>query len=72
LDLGAPQISTLQTFSYVIVIVYSSPVESVNELTERMFSTFDTIRENREIFQRIRQNIVRRCTLCNEVGGRHF
>ncbi|PSN29735.1 hypothetical protein C0J52_28419 [Blattella germanica] len=53
-------------------VVYSTPVESVNELTERMFVAFDTIRENREIFQRIRQNMVRRCTLCNEVGGRHF
>ncbi|PSN51231.1 hypothetical protein C0J52_10542, partial [Blattella germanica] len=56
----------------VTVIVYSTPVESVNELTERMFATFDIIRENREIFQRIRQNMVRRYTLCNEVGGRHF
>ncbi|PSN30104.1 hypothetical protein C0J52_27429, partial [Blattella germanica] len=59
-------------WGYVKVIVYSTPVESVNELTERMCATLDTIRENREIFQRIRQNMVRRCTLCNEVGGRHF
>ncbi|PSN41532.1 hypothetical protein C0J52_17857 [Blattella germanica] len=57
---------------YVKVIVYSTPVESVNELTERMFAKFVTIRENREIFQRIRQNMIRRSTLCNEVGGFHF
>ncbi|PSN58389.1 hypothetical protein C0J52_12975, partial [Blattella germanica] len=59
-------------WGYVKVIVNSTPVENVNELTERMFAMFDTIRENREIFQRIRQNMVRRCTLCIEVGGRHF
>ncbi|PSN41583.1 hypothetical protein C0J52_17902, partial [Blattella germanica] len=59
-------------WGFVKVIVFSTPVESVNELTERMFATFDTIRENREIFQRIRQNMVRRWTLCNEVGGCHF
>ncbi|PSN39575.1 hypothetical protein C0J52_21877 [Blattella germanica] len=59
-------------WGYVKVIVYSTPVESLNELTECIFATFDTIRENREIFQRIRQSIFRRCTLCNEVGGRHF
>ena len=75
LGLRAPQISPLQTFSYgvyVEAIVYSTPVETVNDLTERIFAAFDTIREKRGIFQRIRQNMVRRCTLCNEVGGRHF
>ncbi|PSN57557.1 hypothetical protein C0J52_00543 [Blattella germanica] len=46
--------------------------KTVNELTERIFAAFDTLREKRGIFQRIRQNMVRRCTLCNEIGGRHF
>ncbi|PSN39090.1 hypothetical protein C0J52_07348, partial [Blattella germanica] len=59
-------------WGYVEAIVYSAPVETVNDLTERILAAFDTIREKRGIFQRIRQNMVRRCTLCNAVGGRHF
>ncbi|PSN40199.1 hypothetical protein C0J52_12887, partial [Blattella germanica] len=59
-------------WGYVKVIDYSTAVESVNERTERIFAAFVIIREKRGIFQRIRQNMVRRCTLCNEVGNRHF
>ncbi|KAJ4433138.1 hypothetical protein ANN_15395 [Periplaneta americana] len=61
-----------QERGYLKTIVYVTPLEIVNELTERIFTAFDTIRAERGILQRVRRNIVCRCTLCNEVGGRHF
>ncbi|PSN53562.1 hypothetical protein C0J52_09198 [Blattella germanica] len=49
-----------------------TPVETDMELVARVVAACDVIRNTSGIFVRVRQNLVRRCQACIEVGGRHF
>ena len=53
--------------------MFETPVETDMELVARTVSAYDIIIHNTSgIFVRVRQNLVRRCHFCNEVGGREF
>ena len=48
------------------------PVETDMELVTRIVAIYDIIQNTSGIFVRVRQNLVRRCHFCTEVGGRQF
>lgn len=53
-------------------IVYTTPVESVDELQLRIINGFNTIRARPEIVQRVRHNLTRRIDGCLLAHGGHF
>ena len=42
------------------------------ELVTRIVAACDDIQNTSGIFARVRQNLVRRCHFCIEIGGRQF
>lgn len=52
-------------------LVYSTPVETRDNLIERIVFYCDEIRNNAAVFWRIRQSLIRRARKCIEVGGAH-
>ena len=42
------------------------------ELVARIVAAYDIIQKTSGVFVRVRQNLVRRCHACIEVGGRQF
>lgn len=53
-------------------VVYATPVETREDLLERIHNAARQLRERPEIFRRVRESLVRRSRLCLEVQGRHF
>ena len=47
-------------------------VETVMDLVPRTVAAYDIIQNTSGIYVRVRQNLVRRCHVCIEVGGRQF
>jgi hypothetical protein len=70
----SPDINALESFfwGHLRCLVYETPVEREDDLLPRIQAACDNIRQTPGIFERVRQSKVRRCGLCNEVGGRHF
>ena len=52
--------------------MFEIPVETDMELVARIVAACDIIQIIPGIFVRVRQNLVRRCHACIEVGGRQF
>ena len=52
--------------------MFETPVETDIELVARIVAAYDIIQNTSAIFVRVRQNLVRRCHVCIEVGGRPF
>ena len=54
--------------------MFETPVETDKELVTRIVAAYDIrpIQNTSGIFVRVRQNLVRRCHFCIEVGGRQF
>ena len=57
---------------YLNSLVFETPVEMDMELVARIVAAYDTIQNTSGKFVRVRQNLVRRCHVCIEVGGRQF
>lgn len=70
----SPDLTPLDFFlwGHVKSVVYITPVNTRDELIERIFSAFDEIKHRPDTFARVRQSMVRRCQECNEVQGTHF
>ena len=68
-DLNPP---TLFLWEYLNSLVFETPVEWYMELVFRIVAAYDIIHNTSGIFVRVRQNVVRRCHFCIEVGGRQF
>ena len=49
-----------------------TPVETDMELVTRIVAAYDIIQNTSGIFVRVRQNRVRRCHACIEIGGSQF
>ena len=47
-------------------------VETGIELVAGIVAAYDIIQNTSVILVKVRQNLVRRCHVCIEVGGRHF
>ena len=52
--------------------MFETPVETNMELVARIVAAYDVIQNTPGILVRVRQNLVRRCYACIEVGGRQF
>ena len=52
--------------------VFETPFEMDIELVARIVAAYDIIQNTSGIFVRARQNLVCRCHVCIEVGGRQF
>ena len=52
--------------------MFETPVENNMELVTRIVDAYDIIQNTSGIFVRVRQNRVRRCHFCIEVGGCQF
>lgn len=53
-------------------LVYTTPIETAEELQLRIINGFNTIRASPEIFQRVRDNLARRVHGCLLAHGGHF
>lgn len=53
-------------------LVYATPVNSVEELTQRIFNVAAAIRANQNMLRRVQGSLIRRARACIENDGRHF
>lgn len=70
----SPDLNSLDFFvwGYLKSLVYETPVDTDMELIARIVAACNVIRNMPGVFQQVRQNLIRRCQACNEIGGRHF
>ena len=70
----SPDLTPLDIFlwGHVKSVLYINPVNTRQELIERMFTAFNHIRHSPGMFARVRQAMARRCNECNQVQGTHF
>ena len=59
-------------WEYLNSLVFEAPVETDMELVTRIVAAYDIIQNTSGIFVSVRQNLIRRCHVCIEVGGRQF
>jgi hypothetical protein len=52
--------------------VYVTPVTNVDELWERIISTFDAIRNRPGQLERVKESMMRRLNRCVAANGQHF
>ena len=57
---------------YLKPLVIETPVETDIELVTRIVAAYDIIQNTSGLFVRVRKNLVHRCHVCIEVGGRQF
>ena len=53
-------------------VVYATPINTVEELRNRINDAFQQVRQNPGIFERVRRSMVWRIAGCVEQTGRHF
>ncbi|KAJ4441947.1 hypothetical protein ANN_11811 [Periplaneta americana] len=70
----SPDLAALDFFlrGYVKSLVYETPVDTEDDLRARILAACDNVRTKPGLYQRIRQNLVRRCHACIKDGGRNF
>lgn len=70
----SPDLTPLDFFlwGHVKAIVYETPVNTINELRERIVAAFERVRNIPGIFARVRRSSLQRCHTCIQVGGAHF
>ena len=70
----SPDLTPLDFFlwGYMKSLVYETPVESEEDLLARIMAAAQEIQETPGIFERVYENMLRRCNVCIELGGRHI
>ena len=70
----SPDLTPLDFFlwGHVKTIVYETPVDTVQELRERIVAAFERVQATPGIFERVRRSMLQRCNVCIEVGGHQF
>src|SRR5678815_1440410 len=70
----SPDLNSLDFFlrGHLKHLVYTTTVESPEELRARKIASCDTIRHTHGIFERVRQSMRRRIEACIAAGGAHF
>ena len=70
----SPDLNSLDFFlwAHLKTLVYSTPVNSVEELKNRIRTSCDVIKNTEGILQRVRVNMRRRAEACILGGGGHF
>lgn len=59
-------------WGYLKMLVYSTPVENIDDLRNRIMESCDVIRNNPHIFERIRNSLRKRLESCILSEGGHF
>jgi len=59
-------------WSHIKTLIYTSPVDSEEDLIARIVEAATTIRQHPGIFEGTRQILLPHCQLCIEVGGHKF
>lgn len=70
----SPDLNPMDFFlwGHMKTIVYEREVNNIDELRARITAAADSIRENQNVFERVRDNWIRRCRVCVEFGGQHI
>jgi hypothetical protein len=70
----SPDLNPLDFFlwGHLKSIVYSTPVQDVQDLKQRIINGFEKIRLSPGIFERVRNSIKRRYDVCVQAEGGHF
>lgn len=70
----SPDLNPLDFFlwGHLKSLVYSTPVDNIEELRARILNGIATIQQTPGIFERVRQSMRRRLDACIFNGGRHF
>ena len=70
----SPDLNMLDYFlwGHLKSLVYTTPVNTVEELRDRIVESCNTIRNTPGIFQRVRESLNRRLEACVNVDGGHF
>ena len=71
-EVAWPQSPSLFLWEYLNSLLFETPVAMDMELVARIVAAYDIIQNPSGIFVRVQQNLVRRCHVCIEVGGRQF
>ena len=53
-------------------LVYAAPINSIEELTNRIHDVAATIRVNPDMIRRAQESLIRRARACIANDGRHF
>ncbi|XP_026828181.1 uncharacterized protein LOC113562592 [Ooceraea biroi] len=69
----SPDFNPLDFFlwGYLKTKVYSSPINDLEELRNRIHNACEIIRQRHRIFERVRESVRRRCQACMEMEGGH-
>ena len=67
-----PESTSLFLWEYLNSLVFDTPVEMDMELVTSIVAIYDVIQNTSGIFVRVWLNLLRRCHVCIEVGGRQF
>ena len=69
----SPDLTPLDFFAwgYLKSLVYSTPINNVAHLQERIEHACEIIRVKPGIFEKVRNSFIRRCESCVEMEGGH-
>lgn len=70
----SPDLNSLDFYfwGHLKSLVYSTPIETLEQLRNRIIEGCETIRNIPRIFERVRQSMRRRAEACIEARGSHF
>lgn len=70
----SPDLNSLDFFmwGHLKSLVYTTPLNNVDDLRNRIINGFETIRNTPGVFERVRASMRRRADACIRVGGGHF
>lgn len=70
----SPDLNSLDFFlwGHLKSIVYSTPINTIDDLRNRIIGGFETIRNTPGMLERVRQSMRRRVEACITAGGSHF
>lgn len=70
----SPDLNSLDFFlwGHIKSLVYTTPVNTLDDLRNRILDAFETIRNTPRVFENVRASMRRRAEACIRVGGGHF
>lgn len=70
----SPDLSPLDFFlwRHLKSMVYETRVASEEKLIARIIAAAGEMKDDSNVFARVRRSLIRRCRLCKDQGGRHF
>ena len=71
---GSPDLNPLDFYlwGHLKQLVYAADIPNVETLHQRVIAACESIRHRLEVFERVRQSMIRRVHACVAANGRHF